>query len=75
MDLTQGSPPLGGKHISQLKCAGVGKLLPAASATFEMVFAVPSDAAPDTYTLVFMLGYTNAMSQHAEAKVTITKRA
>ena len=75
VDLTQGSPPLGGKHIGQLKCAGVGKLLPAASATFEMVFAVPSDAAPDTYTLVFMLGYTNAMSQHAEAKVTITKRA
>ena len=75
VDLTHGSPPLWGKHLSQLNCARVAKLLPAASATFEMAFAIPADAAPDTYTFVFMLGYANAMSKHAEAKVRITKRA
>lgn len=33
----------------------------------------PREVAPNTYTPVFMLGYSNAMTQHAEAKVSITK--
>jgi hypothetical protein len=36
-----------------------------------MVFLVPRDAAPGTYTLSFGLGYWNAMTSFAQAVVTL----
>jgi hypothetical protein len=71
-DLTNGSPPLGGKHIFALNCGPAGTLAPGASITFQMVFLqIPPNAARGSYTLVFMLGYWNAMSQYSKAPVTI----
>jgi hypothetical protein len=71
--LVNGSPPLGAKHIYSLNCGPVGLLKPGAAVTFQMVFKVPADAAPGKYTLVFMLGYWNAMTNSAEALVTISQ--
>ena len=70
-DIAKGSPPLGGKHIYALNCGPVGSIPAGASVTFQMVFLVPADAAPGTYTLVFMLGYWNAMSSNSQATVTL----
>ena len=73
-DIVNGSPPLGGKHIYALNCGPVGTLAAGASVTFQMVFLqVPPDAAPGIYTLVFMLGYWNAMTSYTQASVTIGK--
>jgi hypothetical protein len=36
-----------------------------------MVFLVPPDAAPGTYTLFFGLGYWNAISSYSQAAVTL----
>src|SRR5712692_1861998 len=71
-DIVNGSPPLGGKHIYALNCGPVGTLAAGASVTFQMVFLqVPPDAAAGMYTLVFMLGYWNAMTSYTQASVTI----
>jgi hypothetical protein len=72
-DLVNGSPPLGAKHIYSLNCGPVGLLKPRAAVTFQMVFKVPADAAPGKYTLVFMLGYWNAMTSSAKAPVMISQ--
>ncbi len=72
-DLVNGSPPLGGKHIYSLNCGPVGDLKTGAAATFQMIFKVPGDAAPGTYTLVFMLGYWNAMTSDSKVAVTINR--
>ncbi len=73
-DITKGSPPLGGKHIFALNCGFAGTLAGGASVTFQMVFLnVPADAAPGKYTLVFMLGYWNAMTSYVQAPVTINR--
>ena len=71
-DLAHGSPPLGGKHFFQLNCTPAGTLAPGAEADFEMVFPVPPDAAPGKYTLMFAIGYTNAMTRTLEQPLTIT---
>jgi hypothetical protein len=70
-DITKGSPPLGGKHIYALNCGPAGSIQPGASVTFQMVFMVPADAAPGKYTLVFMLGYWNAMTSFSQAAITL----
>jgi hypothetical protein len=70
-DIVRGSPPLGGKHIYALNCGEAGPIQPGASVTFQMVFLVPRDAAPGTYTLTFGLGYWNAMTSFAQAVVTL----
>jgi hypothetical protein len=70
-DPAKGSPPLGGKHIYALNCGPAGSIQPGASITFQMVFLVPVDATPGAYTLVFMLGYWNAMTSFAQAPVTL----
>ena len=71
-DLVHGSPPLGGKHFFQLNCRPAGTLQPGDQVDFEMVFPVPPDAAPGTYTLMFAIGYTNAMTRTLEQALTIT---
>lgn len=58
-----GGIPLGGKHFYKLNCTPAGKLAPERSAKFQMVFDVPATAAPGDYSLVFMLGYWNAMTK------------
>lgn len=70
-DIAHGSPPLGGKHIYALNCGPAGSIQPGASLTFQMVFLVPLGAAPGTYTLVFGLGYWNAMTSFTQAAVTL----
>ncbi len=70
-DIVRGSPPLGGKHIYALNCVEAGPIQPGASVTFQMVFLVPRDAAPGTYTLTFGLGYWNSMTSFAQAVVTL----
>jgi hypothetical protein len=72
-DISNGSGPLGGKHLYSLNCKPVGTLKPGAQVTFRMVFNVPADAAPGTYTFMFGLGYWNAMSRVLQVPVTITK--
>jgi hypothetical protein len=72
-DIVKGSPPLGGKHLYSLNCAPVGSLKPGAGVTFQIVFKVPADAAPGKYTLLFALGYGNAMSSALQAPVTLSK--
>jgi hypothetical protein len=71
-DIKHGSPPLGGKHIYALNCGEAGPIQPGAGVTFQMVFLVPRDAAPGTYTLTFGLGYLNAMSGFAQATVRLS---
>jgi hypothetical protein len=70
-DIAHGSPPLGGKHIYALNCGEAGPIQPGSSVTFQMVFLVPPDAAPGSYTLTFGLGYWNAMTSFAQAVVTL----
>lgn len=70
-DIEKGSPPLGGKHIYALNCGPAGSIPAGASVTFQMVFLVPANAAPGKYTLVFMLGYWNAMTSFSQAIVTL----
>lgn len=71
-DLVNGSPPLGGKHIYALNCKPAGTLPSGKGRTFEMKYQVVPDAPPGDYTLVFMLGYWNAMTTHVEAPVKVT---
>lgn len=70
-DIVHGSPPLGGKHFYKLNCAPAGTLASGARATFQMIFAVPADARPGTYTLVFGLGFSNGISKPVERSVEI----
>jgi hypothetical protein len=70
-DLAKGGLPLGGKHIYALNCGPVGSIAAGASVTFQMVFLVPSDAAPGQYTLFFGLGYWNGISSYSQATVTL----
>jgi hypothetical protein len=70
-DLQKGGPPLGGKHLYALNCGLVGLIPPGGAVTFQMVFLVPPDAAPGKYTLVFGLGYWNAISSYSQATVTL----
>jgi len=70
-DIVHGGPPLGGKNIYGLNCAAAGVLKPATPMTFAMVLDVPADATPGSYTLVFSLGYANAMHKFARAVVAI----
>lgn len=70
-DIKRGSPPLGGKHVYALNCGEAGPIQPGASVTFQMVFLVPRDALPGTFTLTFGLGYLNAMTSFTEAVVTL----
>ena len=71
-DISNGSGPLGGKHIYSLNCKPVGILKPGAQVMFRIVFKVPADAAPGNYTLMFGLGYGNAISRELETPVTVT---
>lgn len=74
IDIVHGSPPLGGKHIYALNCGPAGVLKPGASVTFQMVFlSVPADATPGKYTLVFSLGYWNAMTSYVQAQVAVNR--
>lgn len=74
VDMVHGSPPLGGKHIYALNCGPAAVLKPGGSVTFQMVFlSVPADATPGNYTLVFSLGYWNAMTSYVQAPVAITR--
>jgi hypothetical protein len=72
-DISTGKGPLGGKHVYSLNCKPVGTLKPGAHVTFRMVFKVPADAAPGTYTFTFGLGYWNAMTSLLQAPVTISR--
>jgi hypothetical protein len=72
-DISTGTRPLGGKHVYSLNCKPVGTLKPGAQVTFNIVFKVPTDAAPGTYTFMFGLGYWNAISRVLETPVTITR--
>jgi len=72
-DITNGKGLLGGKHIYSLNCKPAGTLKPGAQATFNMVFKVPANAAPGTYTFMFGLGYWNAITSVLETPVTITR--
>jgi hypothetical protein len=70
-DIQKGGPPLGGKHLYGLNCGLVGLIAPGGAVTFQIVFLVPTDAAPGKYTLVFGLGYWNAISSYSQAAVTL----
>jgi len=70
-DIENGSPPLGGKHLYRLNCEAAGVLKPGAPMSFAMVFDVPADTAPGSYTLAFMIGYGNAMSRFAQTVIAI----
>jgi len=72
-DIVAGSPPLGGKHFYMLNCAPAGTLAPGASRVFQMIFNVPADATPGTYTIAFLMGYSNAMTTNVEHPVVIAK--
>jgi hypothetical protein len=72
-DIGAGNPPLGGKHFYMLNCAPAGTLAPGASRVFQMVFNVPADATPGTYTIAFLMGYSNAMTTNVEHPVVIAK--
>jgi len=70
-DVQKGSPPLGGKHRYALNCGPAGSIPAGAGVTFQMVFLVPTGAAPGKYTLVFGLGYGNATTSYSRATVTL----
>jgi len=61
-DTVHGSPPLGGKHFYALNCKAAGMLEPGKPMSFAMVLQVPADAAPGSYTLIFKIGISNAMT-------------
>jgi hypothetical protein len=64
-DIQAGSPPLGGKHFYGLNCEAAGILMPGKPMAFAMVLQVPADATRGTYTLVFNIGSSNAMTKFA----------
>jgi Protein of unknown function (DUF4232) len=64
-DMQNGSPPLGGKHFYRLNCEAAGILMPGKPMAFAMVLQVPAAAARGTYTLVFNIGSSNAMTKFA----------
>ena len=64
-DMQSGSPPLGGKHFYRLNCEAAGILMPGKPLPFAMVLQVPAGTAPGTYTLVFNIGLSNAMTKFA----------
>jgi hypothetical protein len=68
-DIVHGSPPLGGKHFYALNCKAAGVLQPSTPMSFDMVLAVPADATPGSYTLVFDIGNSNAMTKFATTAV------
>lgn len=70
-DIPGGSPPLGGKHFYRLNCDPAGTIDIGKSVAFQMVFDVPADATPATYTLVFRLGFGNATTKGAQANVVL----
>lgn len=70
-DVVAGGPPLGGKHFYALNCAPAGTLAPGASKRFQMIFNVPADAKPGTYTLIFALGLGNASEGDVETPVQV----
>lgn len=72
-DVVHGSPPLGGKHFYRLNCRPAGTMAPGAKVIFQMLFDVPADATPGTYTLMFALGYTNAMTAVKTRPVVVLK--
>jgi hypothetical protein len=72
-DIVAGSPPLGGKHLYMLNCAPAGTLAPGASRIFQMIFNVPAGATPGTYTIAFLMGYSNAMTTNVEHAVVVAK--
>lgn len=74
-DIVHGSPPLGGKHFYKLNCAPAGTLAPGASEIFQMIFKVPTDARPGSYTLVFAMGYGNGTTTSAQKAVVVLASA
>jgi hypothetical protein len=62
-DIVHGSPPLGGKHFYALNCRVAGVLQPGERVSFAMVLQVPADATPGSYTLIFNIGISNAMTR------------
>ena len=70
-DIAHGSAPLGGKHFYMLNCSPAGTLTPGGSQTFEIVFPVPANATPQTYTLLFSILVGNRMNQPAQATVVV----
>ncbi|HEY6875869.1 MAG TPA: hypothetical protein VI384_05875, partial [Candidatus Dormibacteraeota bacterium] len=70
-DVVAGGPPLGGKHFYALNCAPAGTLAPGTSKRFQMMFNVPADAKPGTYTLIFALGLGNASEGDVETPVQV----
>jgi hypothetical protein len=72
-DIVSGSSPLGGKHLYMLNCAPAGTLAPGASRIFQMIFNVPADATPGTYTIAFGIGYSNAMTTNVEHLAVVVK--
>lgn len=68
-DIVHGSPPVGGKHFYALNCMAAGVLEPGKPMSFAMVLQVPPDAAPGSYTLIFNIGNSNAMSKFATTAV------
>jgi hypothetical protein len=71
VDIVQGTPPLGGKHLYRLNCAAAGVLAPGHPKKFAMVLDVPADTAPGSYTLVFNIGGGNVTTNVAHAAVTV----
>ena len=67
------SPPLGGKHLYKRNCEPAGTLAPGAHVIFQMLFDVPTDTTPDTYTLVFEMGYSNAMTVDVQRPIVVLK--
>ncbi len=72
-DVVAGSPPLGGKHLYMLNCAPAGTMAPGASRIFQMIFNVPADATPGTYTIAFLMGYSNAMTTNVQHPGVVVK--
>lgn len=68
-DIVHGGPPLGGKHFYALNCNAAGVLEPGKPVAFAMVLQVPADAAPGSYTLIFDIGMSNAMTRSARTAV------
>jgi hypothetical protein len=68
-DIVRGSPPLGGKHFYALNCKAAGVLEVGKPMSFAMVLQVPADAVPGSYTLVFNIGISNAMTLRSTTAV------
>ena len=72
-DVEHGSPPLGGKRFYMLNCGPAGTLAAGASAVFQMIFDVPAQTAPGSYTILFGLGYGNGTTRAVERPVVVQK--